>query len=73
MKSEMLILEDLNRFFPFYWCSNELFSLLFAAKHLELHYLLSGDADGAIILWEISLADNKVLTPQIFGFFCWLT
>jgi len=40
---------------------------------LEQHYLLSGDADGAIILWELSLADGKVrvlwllfFLPQIF-------
>ncbi|XP_027363697.1 elongator complex protein 2 [Abrus precatorius] len=32
---------------------------LFKAKHLEQHYLLSGDADGAIILWELSLIDGK--------------
>ncbi|KAG4394889.1 hypothetical protein GLYMA_20G121000v4 [Glycine max] len=32
---------------------------LFKAKQLEQHYLLSGDADGAIILWELSLADGK--------------
>ncbi|EOY00048.1 Elongator protein 2 isoform 1 [Theobroma cacao] len=31
----------------------------FKAKHLQQHYLLSGDADGVIILWELSLADNK--------------
>lgn len=30
------------------------------AKGLEQHYLLSGDADGAIILWELSLIDGKV-------------
>jgi elongator complex protein 2 len=29
---------------------------------LERHYLLSGDADGAIILWELSLLDRKVIT-----------
>ncbi|RYR16108.1 hypothetical protein Ahy_B04g073063 isoform A [Arachis hypogaea] len=32
---------------------------LFKAKQLEQHYLLSGDADGAIILWELSLIDGK--------------
>ncbi|PNX76030.1 elongator complex protein 2-like, partial [Trifolium pratense] len=32
---------------------------LFKAKELELHYLLSGDADGVIILWELSLVDGK--------------
>ncbi|KAJ7954147.1 elongator complex protein 2-like [Quillaja saponaria] len=31
----------------------------FSAKELERHYLLSGDADGAIILWEFSLIDRK--------------
>ncbi|KAL5553066.1 hypothetical protein UlMin_040467 [Ulmus minor] len=31
----------------------------FKAKHLERHYLLSGDADGAIILWEFSLHKGK--------------
>ncbi|OMO64059.1 hypothetical protein COLO4_32127 [Corchorus olitorius] len=40
-----------------YWLPSNKFA--FKAKHLERHYLLSGDADGAIILWELSLADNK--------------
>ncbi|KAA8529106.1 hypothetical protein F0562_034095 [Nyssa sinensis] len=31
----------------------------FKAKQLERHFLLSGDADGAIILWELSLSDKK--------------
>ncbi|XP_031251939.1 elongator complex protein 2 [Pistacia vera] len=31
----------------------------FKVKHLEHHYLLSGDADGVIILWELSLSDRK--------------
>ncbi|KAL0408903.1 UNVERIFIED_CONTAM: Elongator complex protein 2 [Sesamum radiatum] len=31
----------------------------FKAKNLERHYLLSGDADGTIFLWEYSLADKK--------------
>ncbi|GLT69201.1 hypothetical protein SLA2020_413700 [Shorea laevis] len=31
----------------------------FKAEQLERHYLLSGDADGAIILWELSLLDRK--------------
>ncbi|KAH9795029.1 elongator complex protein 2 [Citrus sinensis] len=31
----------------------------FKAKHLESHYLLSGDTDGVIILWELSLVDKK--------------
>lgn len=34
---------------------------VFTAKHLERHYLLSGDTDGVIILWELSLVDKKVL------------
>jgi hypothetical protein len=33
----------------------------FAAKQLDRHYLLSGDTDGAIILWELTLADKKVI------------
>ncbi|KAF5751893.1 putative nucleotide binding protein [Tripterygium wilfordii] len=31
----------------------------FKAKQIERHYLLSGDADGSIILWEFSLVDKK--------------
>ncbi|KAL0372653.1 UNVERIFIED_CONTAM: Elongator complex protein 2 [Sesamum calycinum] len=31
----------------------------FKAKNLERHYLLSGDADGTIFLWEYSLADRS--------------
>lgn len=31
------------------------------AKHFERHFLLSGDAEGAIILWELCLEDKKVL------------
>ncbi|KAL8531749.1 hypothetical protein ACS0TY_008377 [Phlomoides rotata] len=31
----------------------------FKAKNLEAHYLLSGDADGTILLWELSLSDKK--------------
>ncbi|OIW12916.1 hypothetical protein TanjilG_15836 [Lupinus angustifolius] len=31
----------------------------FKAKQLEQHYLLSGDADGTIILWELTLVDGK--------------
>jgi len=34
---------------------------LYSAKELEKHYLLSGDADGAIILWEFSLLERKVI------------
>ncbi|KAL6543796.1 Elongator subunit elp2 [Orobanche gracilis] len=31
----------------------------FKAKNFQKHYLLSGDADGTILLWDFSLADNK--------------
>ncbi|CAI0447251.1 unnamed protein product [Linum tenue] len=31
----------------------------FRAKKLESHYLLSGDSDGVIILWGMTLADRK--------------
>ncbi|GMY18455.1 elongator complex protein 2 isoform X2 [Fagus crenata] len=31
----------------------------FKAKQLERHFLLSGDADGAIILWEFSILEGK--------------
>ncbi|KAG6396598.1 hypothetical protein SASPL_142751 [Salvia splendens] len=31
----------------------------FRAKNFERHYLLSGDADGEILLWEFSLADKN--------------
>lgn len=31
----------------------------FKAKHLERHYLLSGDATGTILLWELSIAERK--------------
>jgi hypothetical protein len=34
---------------------------LLAAKQLDRHYLLSGDTDGAIILWELTLAVKKVI------------
>ncbi|KAL4319158.1 hypothetical protein GQ457_18G021400 [Hibiscus cannabinus] len=40
-----------------HWLPSNKFA--FKAKHLERHYLLSGDADGTIILWELSVADNK--------------
>lgn len=40
----------------------------FKAKQLQHHFLLSGDAGGAIILWELTLADRKwryvSLVPQ---------
>ncbi|XP_062110029.1 elongator complex protein 2 [Humulus lupulus] len=40
-----------------HWLPNAKFA--FKAKHLERHYLLSGDADGTIILWELSLLEGK--------------
>ncbi|KAK3421613.1 hypothetical protein EUGRSUZ_G02236 [Eucalyptus grandis] len=40
-----------------FWLPNSKFA--FKAGHLEHHYLLSGDADGAIMLWEYSLLDRK--------------
>ncbi|KAG8382847.1 hypothetical protein BUALT_Bualt05G0121000 [Buddleja alternifolia] len=40
-----------------HWLPSSKFA--FKAKHLERHYLLSGDADGIIFLWEFSLADKK--------------
>ncbi|PIN23701.1 RNA polymerase II elongator complex, subunit ELP2, WD repeat superfamily [Handroanthus impetiginosus] len=40
-----------------HWLPSSKFA--FKASHLERHYLLSGDADGTIILWEFSLADKK--------------
>ncbi|GKU90268.1 hypothetical protein SLEP1_g4277 [Rubroshorea leprosula] len=40
-----------------HWLPSSKFA--FRAKHLDRHYLLSGDADGAIILWELSLSENK--------------
>ncbi|KMS97309.1 hypothetical protein BVRB_6g156340 [Beta vulgaris subsp. vulgaris] len=49
-----------------YWLPTSKFA--FRAQQLRQHYLLSGDADGTIMLWEISLTDEKwrhVLTlPQ---------
>lgn len=49
-----------------HWLPSSKFA--FRAQQLELHYLLSGDADGAIMLWEFCLQDRKwrhVLTlPQ---------
>jgi hypothetical protein len=45
---------------------NILLFLLHTAKELELHYLLSGDADGVIILWELSLVDGKVHHVSLF-------
>ncbi|GLT91872.1 hypothetical protein SLE2022_097350 [Rubroshorea leprosula] len=40
-----------------HWLPSNKFA--FKAKQLDQHYLLSGDADGAIILWELSLSENK--------------
>ncbi|KAL5722010.1 Elongator subunit elp2 [Ranunculus cassubicifolius] len=31
----------------------------FKVRHLQNHYLLSGDANGVIIVWELSLTDGK--------------
>ena len=52
-------------------CSVYYISLVFdleylpdAAQQLSHHYLLSGDANGIIMLWEVSLTDGKV--PSIF-------
>ncbi|KAG6618228.1 hypothetical protein I3842_Q119100 [Carya illinoinensis] len=39
------------------WLPSNKFS--FNAKQLERHYLLSGDAGGVIILWELCLLDRK--------------
>lgn len=39
--------------------------IFFAAKHLDRHYLLSGDTDGVIILWELSTKSNNVKFPSI--------
>ena len=36
-------------------------TFLFLAKQFKSHYLLSGDSDGAIHLWELSLLDQKVI------------
>lgn len=45
------------------------------AKELKQHFLLSGDADGFILLWEFSLSQKKVelavsLSFTIQNFFC---
>ncbi|KAK9277734.1 hypothetical protein L1049_007281 [Liquidambar formosana] len=40
-----------------HWLPSNKFA--FKAKQLERHFLLSGDADGAINLWEVSLSDRK--------------
>ncbi|GFP84690.1 elongator complex protein 2 [Phtheirospermum japonicum] len=46
-----------------HWLPSSKFA--FKAKNLQRHYLLSGDADGTILLWEFSLADNKVLWRNV--------
>ncbi|KAI3733919.1 hypothetical protein L6452_13377 [Arctium lappa] len=40
-----------------HWLPSSKFA--FKAAEWEKHYLLSGDAEGVIILWELSLAENK--------------
>lgn len=40
-----------------YWLPNSKFA--FKAKELNQHFLLSGDADGFILLWEFSLTQKK--------------
>lgn len=40
-----------------YWLPNAKFA--FKAKEMERHFLLSGDADGVIILWEFSILEKK--------------
>ncbi|KAL6514784.1 hypothetical protein OROGR_020363 [Orobanche gracilis] len=40
-----------------HWLPSSKFA--FRAKNLEMHYMLSGDADGEILPWEFSLADRK--------------
>ncbi|XP_024992104.1 elongator complex protein 2 isoform X2 [Cynara cardunculus var. scolymus] len=40
-----------------HWLPSSKFA--FKAAAWEKHYLLSGDAEGVIILWELSLAENK--------------
>lgn len=44
---------------------------VFPVKHADHHFLLSGDTDGAILLWQLSLADKKVhFLSHIFSIFC---
>lgn len=45
---------------------------LSSAKNMERHYLLSGDADGAIMLWELSLIDQKVVLVHLASISKWL-
>ncbi|XP_009356223.2 elongator complex protein 2 [Pyrus x bretschneideri] len=40
-----------------HWLPSNKFA--YRAKHLDRHYLLSGDASGAIILWEFSVLEGK--------------
>ncbi|KAK8699316.1 hypothetical protein V6N13_115404 [Hibiscus sabdariffa] len=40
-----------------HWLPSNKFA--FKAKHFDRHYLLSGDAGGTIILWELSVVGNK--------------
>ncbi|KAJ4881887.1 Elongator complex protein 2 [Raphanus sativus] len=40
-----------------HWLPSSKFA--FKAKHLDRHYLLSGDTDGIIILWELSTVNNN--------------
>ncbi|CAF2054624.1 BnaCnng34390D [Brassica napus] len=40
-----------------HWLPSSKFA--FKAKHLDRHYLLSGDTDGVIILWELSTNSNN--------------
>uniref|UniRef100_A0A2P2J6D7 Elongator complex protein 2 n=1 Tax=Rhizophora mucronata TaxID=61149 RepID=A0A2P2J6D7_RHIMU len=40
-----------------HWIPSNKFA--YKAKHFGQHYLLSGDVDGVIILWELSLIDKK--------------
>lgn len=41
---------------------------MFSVKNAEHHFLLSGDTDGAIILWEFSVADREVFLLSSFIF-----
>lgn len=40
-----------------HWLPSSKFA--FKAKQLERHFLLSGDAEGAVIIWELSLPEKK--------------
>ncbi|CDY16507.1 BnaA08g02600D [Brassica napus] len=41
-----------------HWLPSSKFA--FKAKDLDRHYLLSGDTDGIIIIWELSTVNNNV-------------